>query len=62
MKAVAYVNRKLACRRPPCPPGPVGGGVRDQEESPAFIMNTPDRTPMRAAGATPFAFLGEVVG
>ncbi|WP_161789763.1 hypothetical protein [Streptacidiphilus neutrinimicus] len=42
--------------------GPAGGGVRDQEESPAFIMNIPDQTPMRAAGATPAAVLGEVVG
>jgi hypothetical protein len=40
----------------------VGGGIRDQEESPAFIMNTPPVTTMRAAGATPVAFLGTVVG
>ena len=62
MKAVAHVNRKLACRRPPRPWGPVGGGTRDQEESPAFIMNKPAETLTSATGADLDVFLDEVVG
>jgi hypothetical protein len=45
----------------------VGGGIRDQEESPAFIMNTPAhpstrQSSTRAVGTAPVAFLGTVVG
>jgi hypothetical protein len=45
----------------------VGGGIRDQEESPVFIMNTPAHSSIRqtsthAVDAAPVAFLGTVVG